>query len=204
MLLDTINAIKSLIGIAIVVAIGVAIYMIWNNGACTSEPFATVFRFLQLCAGKKLGEGCGVDTDCEGETGCFESKCVPKEDVPYVGSGERPMCDASKSKAECQETGAHNCNLDTDCKGWGWGIGGEGVCCHEHVCREASMCPIKSNPLTSMNPLSEEDENGEPSLGEQMVDGGEEVLDAVVDWVESDPIPAHECEPTWVNGYCSW
>ena len=109
------------------------------------------------CKPSELGEGCKIATDCKNFGGSDKIVCC-KEDgtdnpIDKWGVCTKPCVNgaigwcpktAKDKKITCEKPLGAQCNIDTDCSGWGWGVGGVGNKCCANKCSKNNQGNVGS------------------------------------------------------------
>ena len=119
------------------------------KGFMEGEKCCRGFCTKDTCTPSKIGEWCKLATDCEGwgSLGDHIVCCNPdgkdkNADLRAWGRCTKPCINTGvgwcpkQTDLKCEKALGEDCNLDTDCVGWGSGVGGKGVKCCQGVCKD--------------------------------------------------------------------
>ena len=135
---------------------GIAVPMDRRTGCCRRKCVYMKNENGLLCKRGKLNEACRNSSECEGEGGTRKIVCCEstKRFIPSPGNWGTCMkpgintgigyCPNAPGISKEKPIGG-SCKLDTDCSGWGWGVGGKGTRCCGGKCignpHKTNTCP---------------------------------------------------------------
>ena len=135
---------------------GILVPMDKRTGCCRAKCVMMKNENGLLCKPSKIGEACKTTFDCDDYNGktkivcCNDSKTGPPTGGYF---GKCIKAGINSGVSYCPKTPGilmekqvgESCNVNTDCIGWGWGIGGKGTLCCNKKClknpHKLNICP---------------------------------------------------------------